>query len=548
VSPASSGVWPDDTAQAIVVFLRSRGAANLPHARGRSLLEHLIETAAIVRRWGQPPWLGHAALLHSVYGTDAYGRRLLSLEQREEAAKVAGRRAERLAYLFGVTPRGPLLAGTYRWAHGTEASRDELDCVVLLHMANLADQACEADGSPGHWLNRLREIAELLIDSDVIELPLLVADLATCTDDEERGARAAYLTGLADRDAELRASRLALAAAACPVLAEPCVWLSALSWSRGDPTSAKSWAQQAQRRLNRLGTAWDKRLTLAEWDELAERTSEGSAPAASVAVSDPRALYDAVASGEPARSRADMPASRGATRFQRYLETLADAGTDCAALGGVYPDLPSRPWHDPRDFPLARYLESRYATIREELSALAPSSFQRESERIERSGDWDVAFFYERGRRNDAVCDACPVTVRGIEAYGGLRTMAGLSYASRMRAGTHIAAHRGPTNLRLRCHLGIDVPDGDCAIRVGEETRRWQAGRCLVFDDHFEHEAWNHADADRVVLIVDIWHPGLSGEEIRLLEALHRHVDSHARNLSRYWSRNAAARAGGAGE
>jgi aspartate beta-hydroxylase len=210
--------------------------------------------------------------------------------------------------------------------------------------------------------------------------------------------------------------------------------------------------------------------------------------------------------------------------------------------------LESQPWYHPSDFPLAGYLESRYEAIRDEILALESATFQRESERIKRSGEWDVAFLYERGRRHDEVCAACPVTTYGVESYPAMRTVAGLVYVSRMRAGTHIQAHRGPTNLRVRCHLGIKVPDGDCAIRVGDQTRHWHEGRCLVFNDFFEHEAWNHTEEDRIVLIVDMWHPGLSGAEVRLLEGLHAYAYTYARQLHRYWSSNAAAagdRAGG---
>jgi aspartyl/asparaginyl beta-hydroxylase (cupin superfamily) len=122
-----------------------------------------------------------------------------------------------------------------------------------------------------------------------------------------------------------------------------------------------------------------------------------------------------------------------------------------------------------------------------------------------------------------------------------MRTVAGLIYVSRMRASTHIHPHRGPTNLRVRCHLGISVPDGDCAIRVGAETRHWRDGECLVFDDTFEHEAWNHTADDRIVLIVDMWHPGLSATEVSLLQGLHGYTHAYARRLNRYWSANAAA-------
>jgi aspartyl/asparaginyl beta-hydroxylase (cupin superfamily) len=93
----------------------------------------------------------------------------------------------------------------------------------------------------------------------------------------------------------------------------------------------------------------------------------------------------------------------------------------------------------------------------------------------------------------------------------------------------------------VRCHLGIKVPAGDCAIRVADETRRWDEGRCLVFDDYFEHEAWNRTAADRIVLIVDLWHPALSVTEVALLEALHGYTHLHAQRLGRYWSANARA-------
>lgn len=39
------------------------------------------------------------------------------------------------------------------------------------------------------------------------------------------------------------------------------------------------------------------------------------------------------------------------------------------------------------------------------------------------------------------------------------------------------------------------------------------AGRCLVFDDAFEHEVWNPSGETRAVLVFDFWHPDLSDAE-----------------------------------
>lgn len=554
----------DPTASPLIGFLRSQGAGEMPHAAGRSLLDHLVETYAIVRRWGQPELIAHAALLHSVYGTDRYRQQLLPLSRRSGLREMAGARAERIAYLFSAVPRGPLLAGTYRWApvplDGEPApTRDELDALVLLHMANLAEQARADDGSPGTWLARVREWAKLLIDSETVVPPDFIARLAGFSKQDEALARRAYGGSLGSaKSVERRKDRLALAASACSVIGEPCVWQAYLAHRRRDADSARWWAGCAIDRLLGLGTAWDKRLSFEQWRQVAEALADLEAdemPGSVAVAGHPGELLEIVMSGlvrpqpaqrrslehGPSGERSISPPDPAAAmkRFHRYIATLAEG--DGAASGAIYPDLPSQPWLDPGDFPLVAYLESHYPAIRQEILALGASSFQRESERIQRSGDWDVAFFYERGRRRQEVCEACPVTTRGIEGHGAVLTMAGLAYASRMRAGTHIRAHTGPTNLRVRCHLGIRVPDGDCALRVANATRRWDEGKCLVFDDHFEHEAWNHTDQDRIVLIVDLWHPGLSDTEVSLLGGLHRYAFTHARKLNRYWAANAAA-------
>jgi len=50
-------------------------------------------------------------------------------------------------------------------------------------------------------------------------------------------------------------------------------------------------------------------------------------------------------------------------------------------------------------------------------------------------------------------------------------------------------------------------------MRVGgEPARGWSEGEVLAFEDSFEHEVWQEANEDRIVLVVDIWHPDLSDE------------------------------------
>ena len=91
---------------------------------------------------------------------------------------------------------------------------------------------------------------------------------------------------------------------------------------------------------------------------------------------------------------------------------------------------------------------------------------------------------------------------------------------SALNPGCVIKPHCGPWNANLTIHLPLIVPQGDCALRVGGEARRWKEGECLVFDDSFEHEAWNRTEVTRLILLVDIWHPDLTAEEAQVMQSI----------------------------
>ena len=88
---------------------------------------------------------------------------------------------------------------------------------------------------------------------------------------------------------------------------------------------------------------------------------------------------------------------------------------------------------------------------------------------------------------------------------------------SYMKPHTHIQPHKGYSRMQLRCHLPLVVPDKNlCGLRVGNEIRQWEEGKTLIFDDSFEHEAWNKTDKPRAVFMFDIPNPlwGYSAEQI----------------------------------
>ena len=73
--------------------------------------------------------------------------------------------------------------------------------------------------------------------------------------------------------------------------------------------------------------------------------------------------------------------------------------------------------------------------------------------------------------------------------------------------------------------------DGDCALRVGGQSRRWREGEPFVFDDTVEHEAWNNTGGTRTVLLFDFLRPGRTMADLdepppEVAAALHRRTDS----------------------
>lgn len=158
---------------------------------------------------------------------------------------------------------------------------------------------------------------------------------------------------------------------------------------------------------------------------------------------------------------------------------------------------------DLRDFPLLVALEEHAPAIKHELAEILPDQgFQPWPESTLYNSGWDVFGFYFFGRKFEANCTRCPRTAALVARIPGL-TSAGFS---RLAPGTRIRPHVGYTKRVLRCHLGVAVPPTQCAMRVGDETRAWADGKCLIFDDTVEHEAWNLSDKYRVVLLVDFEH------------------------------------------
>jgi len=157
----------------------------------------------------------------------------------------------------------------------------------------------------------------------------------------------------------------------------------------------------------------------------------------------------------------------------------------------------------PIQFPFTKVMEANWKIIQNELHSLPKEAFMDFPEAHLYEKGWGVFSLYAFGQKLSRNCLLCPETTKLVETIPGLAT-ASFSW---LKAGTHIKPHVGYKDSVLRCHLGLIVPD-QCMIRVGNETKSWEEGKCMVFDDTTEHEAWNHSNTDRVVLLIDFTEAG----------------------------------------
>lgn len=173
--------------------------------------------------------------------------------------------------------------------------------------------------------------------------------------------------------------------------------------------------------------------------------------------------------------------------------------------------IPATPFTSADYFPWAKRLEDSVDVIDLEYQALLDRNeplpaFQEispEQGNITNDRDWRTFVLFAYGAKSVRNTQLCPKTTEILENIPGLKT----AFFSVLAPGKVIPPHRGPYKGLLRSHLGVRVPPGDCAIRVGNETNSWQRGKVLFFDDTIQHEAWNHSREERVVLFLDVLRP-----------------------------------------
>lgn len=259
----------------------------------------------------------------------------------------------------------------------------------------------------------------------------------------------------------------------------------------------------------------------------------------------------------PFLQRAQAFVEQASTRFEAHLRDTLGSAANLPRLSHAldlltgktqlyvqqpsmfyFPGLPQRPFYEREEFAWIPEVEAAIPLMWAELKArLADGTdfrpyVQTRTDRpapnnpLKDDPSWGAHYFWNNGEIVADHAAAAPATMKALEAapIPHIKGRSPMALWSLLKPGTHIQPHVGMLNTRLIVHIPL-VMNPDCALRVGPETRAWEPGKALIFDDSFEHEAWNRGTETRVILLFEIWRPEIRDDERAALTKLFETID-----------------------
>ncbi|MEP3225191.1 MAG: aspartyl/asparaginyl beta-hydroxylase domain-containing protein [Parasphingorhabdus sp.] len=210
-----------------------------------------------------------------------------------------------------------------------------------------------------------------------------------------------------------------------------------------------------------------------------------------------------------------------------------------------YPGMPQREFYERGEFAWLDQVEAAIPAMQTELQGVIAETDEfspyveshpnrpQPNNPLLNDRSWGAYYFWKSGVAVTSHLDKCPKTVAALETapIPQIKERSPMALYSVLEPGTHITPHYGLLNTRLICHIPLILPP-DCALRVGGETRAWKNGEALIFDDSFEHEAWNRSEERRVILLFEIWRPEISEDERTALTTLFESINDYQKPVA----------------
>jgi aspartyl/asparaginyl beta-hydroxylase (cupin superfamily) len=136
--------------------------------------------------------------------------------------------------------------------------------------------------------------------------------------------------------------------------------------------------------------------------------------------------------------------------------------------------------------------------------------------------EWKTLGLQDRGVWDGDNVDSFPKTVALL---GECNVPCQEAFFARQGPSSGIQPHSDLNNFILTAHLAVDVPEGECWIRVGDDKHYWKNGKMCAFDTSIFHSTFNEAATDRFVLLIRFWHPDLTETEVKAFTFIFDYLD-----------------------
>jgi beta-hydroxylase len=198
----------------------------------------------------------------------------------------------------------------------------------------------------------------------------------------------------------------------------------------------------------------------------------------------------------PGPPRADPQRPLGACPTAIFLRPLQRSS-------GRSVDVPS-PFRDPSEFKFVAGLEAAIDAILAELRQLSEDDFVASPDSLTtvRDGYDENGWRYFALIDESAPLEARPTPMSRDRARVPCRSGPDQRWLLVPPSGTHLYPHRGEQSGTAALPLGTRRSARRRRAALRRRDAPVASRQCLIFDDTFEHEAWNRTSGERVVLIV----------------------------------------------
>jgi hypothetical protein len=195
--------------------------------------------------------------------------------------------------------------------------------------------------------------------------------------------------------------------------------------------------------------------------------------------------------------------------------------------------MPMWPPETHKDLPIVKQLEDNFDTLREEtekaLKDPSVSGFEDAYRFLYEKGEWNHVMLYH-DRKFTEECETvfpkmCALLKQWLPSKPGLPWTSNQNEQAmviKMKKGTDVETHSGPSNNILNIHIGISGLEG-ARLVVANQTYSWKVGKVIPWDGSYDHsvDCVNCVAEERVIMMVRYMHPDTSAASYKGISRTH---------------------------